>query len=50
MQAAEITHRQQRNGSVCCCITLFAVSAFHSVAAGGDKSAQRVFVHYDLDR
>jgi len=35
--------------SVCFCMTLFAVSAFHSVAVGGDGSAQRVFVPGDLD-
>jgi len=30
-------------------MTLFAASAFHSVAAEGDGSAQRVFVPGDLD-
>jgi len=30
-------------------MTLFAVSTFHSVAAGGDRSAHRVFVPGDLD-
>jgi len=43
------SHRQRRNDRVCYCVTLFAASAFHSVAAGGDASAQRVFVPGDLD-
>jgi len=41
--------RQRRNGPVCWCVTLFAESAFHSVAVGGDGSALRVFVPGDLD-
>jgi len=49
MQAAEITPWERWNGPICCCMTLFAASAFHSVAAGGDGSAQRVFVPGDLD-
>jgi len=48
-QAAEITTWQQRNGPVCSCVTLFAASAFHSVAAAGDGTVQRVFVPGDLD-
>ena len=48
-QAPGITPRQRRNGPVCCCVTSFAASAFHSVAAGGDWSARRVFVPGDLD-
>jgi len=50
MQAPEITPpRQRQNGPLCCCVTLFAATAFHYVTAGGDGSAQRVFVPGDLD-
>ena len=43
-QATEITPSPQRwNGAVCCYMTLFATSMFHSVAAGGYGSAQHVF-------
>jgi len=31
------------------CIELFAVSMFHSVTAGGDGSAQCIFVPGNLD-
>jgi len=55
-QAAEITPRQRRNGPVCCCVTLFAACysvscsrTDHSVAVGGDVSAQRMFFPDDLD-
>jgi len=48
-QAPEITPRQGRNGAVRCCTTLFAASAYHSYAAGGNGSTKRVFVAGDLD-
>jgi len=35
--------RQQRNGSICCCMTLFAASAFHSVAAWGRWECTALF-------
>jgi len=47
-QAAKVTHRQRWNGPVCCRVTLFAACMFHCVTAGGDWSAQRVFVADDL--
>jgi len=48
-KAVEITPRQGRNGPVCHCVTSFAASAFHSVAAGGYGRDKRVFVSGDLD-
>ena len=43
-QAAKVAPSQQQwNGPVCCCMTIFAASAFHSIAAGGDGSAQHIF-------
>jgi len=41
--------RKRRNGPACCSVTLFAASAFHSVAAGSDGNAQRVFVPRNLE-
>jgi len=49
-QAAEIAPWQRRNGPVCWCLTLFAASMCHSIAAAGDGSAQRVFVPGDIDQ
>jgi len=48
-KAVEITPRQGRNGPVCHCVTSFAASAFHSVAAGGYGRDKRVFVPGALD-
>jgi len=47
-QASEVTPGQRRNGAIGCCVTSFAASAFHSVAAGSDESARRVFIPGDL--
>jgi len=41
--------RQRQNSAVCCCVTSFTASAFHSVAAGGDGRAEHVFLPGDLD-
>jgi len=50
MQATEITHPRQRwNGAFCCCVTLFAVSMYHSIAAGGMGVHSAFFVPGDLD-
>jgi len=35
--------RQRRNGAVRCWCTLFAASAYHLYATGGDGSAKRIF-------
>jgi len=41
--AAKITPQQRQNGIVGHCVTSFAASEFHSVAAGGDGSKKHVF-------
>jgi len=44
MFAAEITPPQQRqNGPVCCCITSFAATTFHSVTAAGVMGVNSAF-------
>jgi len=40
---------QWQNGPVCCCMTLFAASTFHSIAARGLWSCTARFVPGDLD-
>ena len=44
MFAAEITPQQRQNGPVCCCITLFAATTFHSVTAAGVMGVNSAFL------